>query len=608
MNDDTARVQQSLGDEYVVERQLGRGGMGAVYLARDVRLQRPVAIKVLPPELAVQADLRERFVRETRVAASFSHPNIVPVHAVLVRDDLLAFVMGYVDGETLTERVRRAPLPIADAIRIVQEVAWALSYAHGRGVVHRDIKADNILIERATGRALVTDFGIARDVGPSAAAGLTRVGEVVGTPEFMSPEQAAGDVVDGRSDLYSLGVVAYFAVSGELPFTAATPTALLALHLTRAAPNVSAVRSDAPPDLSALIDRCLEKDPESRWPSADGVAAALDAMRRSAPEIAPPVRNFLHRFNTAVVMAALMLYVAVGLVPRPGKGELLDRLALISVIGACGIGVLFAGLRRIRGLVQQGYRHGDVVGATALLLKEEQSARDAIRASAPEMARRKRNIRVGVAAILWSIFCIWEVRHVMRTPIAGMPGLYRVSRPGVIASIGASITFGFGVALLLSDPLKPNLLLRLQEWFWRHTPGRILFRLYGGTPAPARDGAAMRGGATGAGALTVLAALPREQRQQLASVRKALHAMQSELDGLSVRERELNAALREVGDHARHASGAKVEAEIREHLAGLSTRRESLTAAIEQVRLELVRLRAGIGSSAAVERAATVNS
>jgi serine/threonine-protein kinase len=153
--------------------------MGAVYLARDLQLQRLVAIKVLPPELAVRPELRERFLRETRVAAGFSHPNIVAVHAVEEHPHLLAFVMGFVEGETLGQRVRRAgPLGGAEAVRMLQEIAWALSYAHGRGVVHRDIKPDNILIERATGRALVTDFGIARST-TSGATSLTQVGEVV---------------------------------------------------------------------------------------------------------------------------------------------------------------------------------------------------------------------------------------------------------------------------------------------------------------------------------------------------------------------------------------------------------------------------------------------
>ncbi len=200
---DASLLQARLGDRYTIERQLGKGGMGAVYLARDLRLHRLVALKVLPPEFATQVALRERFLLETRTAASFSHPNIVPVYAVEEAPDVLAYAMGLVEGETLAERVHRVgPLGVREMVRLVQDVGYALAYAHGRGVVHRDIKPDNIMIERATGRALVMDFGISRSIVPaSATAALTRVGEVVGTPEYMSPEQASGDHVDGRSDI-----------------------------------------------------------------------------------------------------------------------------------------------------------------------------------------------------------------------------------------------------------------------------------------------------------------------------------------------------------------------------------------------------------------------
>ncbi|HEY9229179.1 MAG TPA: serine/threonine-protein kinase, partial [Gemmatimonadaceae bacterium] len=171
------RLASKLGDRYRIERELGRGGMGAVYLARDVRLDRPVALKVLPPEFATQAALRDRFLRETRTAASFSHPNIVPVYAVEEADDILAYAMAFVEGESLAERVRRAgPLSVRDTVRMLQDVGYALAYAHGRGVVHRDIKPDNIMIERATGRALVMDFGIARLISapmPAGGEGLT---------------------------------------------------------------------------------------------------------------------------------------------------------------------------------------------------------------------------------------------------------------------------------------------------------------------------------------------------------------------------------------------------------------------------------------------------
>src|SRR5206468_116990 len=204
-----------LAGRYVLERRLGRGGMGVVYLARELRLDRRVAIKLLPPERAIQPTARERFLREARTAAQLSHPGIVPIYAVHEVSDFVYFAMAYVDGDTLGRRVRqRGPVPYDTAARLLEEVARALAYAHDRGVVHRDVKPDNILLDLATGRALVSDFGIAR-VGSGTTTGPQRV---VGTAEFMSPEQVLGERVDPRSDLYSLGVVGFFALSGELPF------------------------------------------------------------------------------------------------------------------------------------------------------------------------------------------------------------------------------------------------------------------------------------------------------------------------------------------------------------------------------------------------------
>ncbi|HET9726174.1 MAG TPA: protein kinase [Gemmatimonadales bacterium] len=274
-----ARLGEALGDAYTIEGEVGRGGMGVVYRARDERLQRRVAIKVLPPELAFQKDIRERFTREAQTAAKLSHPHIVPIHTVGEGQGLVYFVMGYVDGESVAARIRRrGKLPVDEARRIMSEAADALSAAHALSIIHRDIKPDNILLEGSRGRVMVTDFGIAKALSSTSGATLTGAGVAIGTPAFMSPEQAAGErEIDGRSDVYSLGVVSYQMLTGELPFTAPTVAGILMKQITEPAPDLRSHRPDVPEDLALAVSRCLEKDPENRWPSADALRRALES-------------------------------------------------------------------------------------------------------------------------------------------------------------------------------------------------------------------------------------------------------------------------------------------------------------------------------------------
>jgi hypothetical protein len=266
--------------------------MGVVYLARDLQLDRLVAVKALPPALADDEDALARFVREARTAAQLAHPNVVPVHRADRAGGVAYFVMGYVDGESLGERIRaRGALPLGDVVGWLREVAWALAYAHARGVVHRDVKPENILIDRASGRAMVSDFGIARRTEADA---LTKTGLVLGTAYYMSPEQASGDALDGRSDLYSLGVVGFHALAGRLPFQGNAIGAIIIAHATRPAPSLASVAPLVPAAVAAVIDRCLAKAPDDRYPTgealADALGRALEAAERS-PGIAaaPPV-------------------------------------------------------------------------------------------------------------------------------------------------------------------------------------------------------------------------------------------------------------------------------------------------------------------------------
>lgn len=272
------RVTVAVGTQYLIEREIGRGGMAVVYRATDLRLHRPVAVKVLPPDVAFNPDVRARFIREAQTAAQLSHPNIVPIYNVDEADGggLVYFVMAYVDGESLGVRLaREGAWPVDRAVRVLRDIADALAYAHARGVIHRDIKPDNILIDRASGRPMVTDFGIAR-----AAQGETRLtapGVAVGTPAYMSPEQALGErELDGRSDLYSLAVVGYHMLAGETPFKAANTPAMLVKHATERPRPLRERRPDIPAYLAVAIDRALAKRPEDRWSDAGEFRDALD--------------------------------------------------------------------------------------------------------------------------------------------------------------------------------------------------------------------------------------------------------------------------------------------------------------------------------------------
>jgi serine/threonine protein kinase len=282
------RLAHVLEGAYTLEGEVGRGGMGVVFAARDLALKRRVAIKVLPPELAFRQEIKTRFMREAQTAARLSHPHIVPIHAVGDEGGLVYFVMGFVDGESLAARLkRRHALPAEEVRRIMKETADALGMAHSMGVIHRDIKPDNILLEGTRRRVMVTDFGIAKALSEAGPGTLTGTGIAIGTPHYMSPEQAAGERdIDARSDLYALGVVGYEMTTGELPFQAPTVPGILMKHISEPAPDIKQRRSDVPDDLAASIMRCLEKDPAARWPTAESLRRALES-RSAGPYHAP---------------------------------------------------------------------------------------------------------------------------------------------------------------------------------------------------------------------------------------------------------------------------------------------------------------------------------
>jgi serine/threonine protein kinase len=268
------RLTAALADRYAIEREIGAGGMATVYLAEDVKHGRRVAVKVLRPELAASLG-PERFLREIKIAANLNHPHILPLFDSGEADGFLYYVMPYMEGESLRDRLARdGPLEVDEAVRLTDQVASALTHAHQRGVVHRDIKPENILL--AEDQAIVADFGIARAVQVAGTDRLTGTGLAVGTPAYMSPEQALGEeTIDGRSDVYALGCVLYEMMSGRPPFAGASAQAMLARHAVDAVPGLRDESPDTPLFAERAVQKAMAKNPDDRFQTASALADAL---------------------------------------------------------------------------------------------------------------------------------------------------------------------------------------------------------------------------------------------------------------------------------------------------------------------------------------------
>jgi eukaryotic-like serine/threonine-protein kinase len=483
-------LRAALAGVYDIEAPIGRGGMAFVYLARERRLDRRVAVKVLPPDLAADETWRRQFLSEARTVARLTHPNIVPIFTVDEVGGFVFFAMAFVRGETLAQRVAdQGPLDPHQAGRFLCDIGEALDYAHARGVLHRDVKPDNILLDAVTGRALLSDFGIAHRSPRAGRTGGGRRGRpsaprgsVVGTAAFMSPEQASGDIVDPRSDIYSLGVVAYYALSGRLPFNAGTDEALLRLHVVEPAPPLASVAPSVPPRLAQIVDRCLAKEPWARFADAAALVRAIAEAVGAAP-VPLAVRAFLvrgthleapaltHAFITGV--ALLPAAVAAWLSPGEGTMRLVATLALAAALAAPAI----VAIVRVRRLLAAGHQRGDLVAALA----------------ARQARRREELVFVyGPGPTSFERALAWLARVALLASAAAVGGVLGIiSVPPLLVPLLPSIAVGGGATSLLAAVLArarteqrtdPSGERRLR--FWRGPLGRALFRVAGLHHAP----------------------------------------------------------------------------------------------------------------------------
>jgi hypothetical protein len=590
-------LQRCVSGRFVVEREIARGGMGAVFLARDLALGRAVAIKVLLPSLASPV-LRDRFLREARLSAGLSHPHIVPIHAVEERDGLVYFVMGFVEGETLRERIeRQGPLGAADAIRVTQEAAWALAHAHARGIVHRDVKPENLLIERGSGRVLLTDFGIAHGDDLD---GATSTGEVLGTPRYLSPEQALGGAVDHRADLYSLGATMFFAVVGRPPFDGPTASALLARHVTEPAPGLGSLRGDLPRQLVESIDGCLRKHPEERPMSAEALARDLAAAREAVPTDVPTLvairragdELFIELANAVVLVLPIGIAAALP-VARAEVNFIFDfnfEIILAALVAIVSTGLATARLADLIAAIRAASRSGFSAAAIQRALAERS------RPAGP-------GERVGASLMRWvglsALYAACVGAWLLYPDLTGELALYPVMITQIVVARIAARD-----ALAQDVPPAP--------WWrrlWAGRPGALFVRLTAGTTVTGHVAAStdLTEVVLGDAIETVLQRLPRELRTRFPDLPGQVTALRGHAESLRERLAVLDDAMREAGAAAGRVSsapGSSLDARLRERAdAGLRSLKEShatvaarlatVLSVLEMLRLDLVRLAAG---------------
>ena len=571
--------QQALAGRYSIDRELGRGGMGVVYLAREVHLDRPVAIKLLPPERARDPAVRERFLREARLAAKLSHPNIIPIHAVDESGEFVYYVMAYIDGETLAQRVRtRGPLASSEAARVLREVSWALSTAHAQGLIHRDVKPDNILLEFGSGRVLVSDFGIA-------AALTEETARVSGTPEFMSPEQALGKTVDARSDLYSLGITAYYALTGRLPFEGKDATEVLAKQVTAAPPTLASTGMPVARKLSVLIERCVAKDPAQRPASADALAEQLTVALQQKRELPAALRQFVKRSSRLNGGGTLLAMMGAGITLVPAV-----EFGLLPVWAATWMGGTFWYFaRNASTLVRLGFTHADI--GPAFGAESEQTREELTAVSGAGRAR--------VETLLLRLVQITGASSVLGA-LAGMSGfLFPLDR---VVDAAAMILFSIGglgftpslLAYLAVAERRRDVDTEFWGKVWRGPIGKAAFwvaKKFIGKKAPLIS---VTHRATelslGIAAESLFDKLPSASRRQLRDLPELVERLQRDAQELRKVYNDLQDGMSTVDIGSEGYELLRVE---RDRVHAKLT---DVVGALETIRLNLLRLHAGSGS------------
>lgn len=593
-------LQVALAGRYSLERELGRGGMGIVFLAREVALDRLVAIKLLPPALAEDPELRTRFLREAQIAARLSHPNIVPIHAVETAGTLVWFVMAFIPGESLGARLRdKGSLPVADVCRVLRDAAWALAHAHSQGVVHRDVKPDNILLESGGRRALLADFGIAAPV-QSADGGD---GRVFGTVGYLSPEQARGDAVDGRSDLYALGVVAYHALSGKLPYQASSLDELVSRQLAGTPASLANVAPHVPRALCRTIDRCLAGYPTARFQTGEEFAEALEQLQAGPSELPAPLRVWISQGKArarpatviSLIWGAPMLIggiVTALMMPVASEGLAVGMLGAFAIAAPWSMYTIMR-VFHTRRLYGAGYSHQDLLYGLDRYIeqrREELAFEHGVQTTAIGRITNVATVGFAFSGVFFGILAV-----LLPGALGGPVGLFALGCLGVAGILAALRNFVPGARSGARDRVA-----ELARWIWKGKIGQTLssiarWRLKAQS-APDQVVHRATEVALGQAADALYKALPSAQRKDLKQMPEQITYLSAQATTMRAKLEELDDLIAKADPETLYGSkpaGDGGAAPLRTARDLWAKQLHDTVAMLEALRLGLLRLHAG---------------